>query len=272
MIPDISSFAKIENIPAALRGDYGSPLEMSKYMDFHEPGSSKDYDGRLYINNGALIFDNTSTVYQLASVNDISNASNGKVIWSKTSAGTATFTPPASRNYTFVLIGGGGGGGPSRGLGDVTGTIGTPGGGGSGFVETTGCWLNAGQTITINVGAGGNAGGGADGAGTTGSLGSDGGQTTVTVPGGSTYTAAGGSRGTSTGPGVGRRNGACAAWNAVKYGDSPVNAGGNGFEYPSNAESPTMNGAGGYSGVVAVNSTAWEYTAGRGVDGAVYIV
>ncbi len=270
MIPDTSSFAKIENIPSALRGDYGSPLEISKYIDFHEPGSSKDYDGRLYINNGALIFDNTSTVYQLASINDVSNASNGKVIWSKTSAGTATFTAQTSRNYTFVLIGAGGGGGPSNSVGRDTGyTIATPGGGGSGFVETAGCWLNAGQSVAVSVGAGGTGGGySSDG---IGNLGTDGGNTTVSING-TVYTARGGYRGTSSSGGSGRRNGSSGSWTVTIYGQYGPSAGGNGYEYPSNAEGSAMSGAGGYSGVIASMSTASYVNAGNGVDGAVYII
>lgn len=270
MIPDISSFAKIENIPAALRGDYGSPLEMSKYIDFHEPGSSKDYDGRLYINNGTLVFDNTSTVYQLASVNDISNVSNGKVIWSKTSAGTATFTAPTSRNYTFVLIGGGGGGGPSNSLDrDQDYSIATPGGGGSGFVETAGAWLNAGQTISVSVGAGGAGGGWADDG--EGAVGTNGGDTTVSING-TVHTARGGTRGEVKSIGTGRRNGSNAAWTVKIYGSYGPCAGGNGYEYPSNAEGPAMSGAGGCSGVVASMSWASHVNGGNGVDGAVYIV
>lgn len=126
MIPDISSFAKIENIPAALRGDYGTPLEMSKYIDFHEPGSSKDYDGRLYISNGALIFDNTSTSYQLASIRDVPNTNDFAKAQELTGAlfaayrmatvqplsffdKSGTFTAPENRYYLVVAVGGGGG-------------------------------------------------------------------------------------------------------------------------------------------------------------------
>ena len=165
MIPDISSFAKIENIPAALRGDYGTPLEMSKYIDFHEPGSSKDYDGRLYINNGTLVFDNTSTTYQLASIRDVPNTNDFAKAGELTGAlfaayrmattqplsffdKSGTFTAPENRYYLVVAVGGGGGVSNSS-LSWAPSNA--PGGS-----RTAGyCYLQAGTQVSVVVGGAG---------------------------------------------------------------------------------------------------------------------
>lgn len=47
-------YAKPTDIPAALRGDYGTPLEMGKYIDFHTINSTADYDARLTCTNSWL--------------------------------------------------------------------------------------------------------------------------------------------------------------------------------------------------------------------------
>ncbi len=48
------SYAKPTDIPAALRGEYGTPLEMGKYIDFHTINSTADYDARLTCTNSWL--------------------------------------------------------------------------------------------------------------------------------------------------------------------------------------------------------------------------
>ena len=48
------SYAKPTDIPAALRGEYGIPLEMGKYIDFHTINSTADYDARLTCTNSWL--------------------------------------------------------------------------------------------------------------------------------------------------------------------------------------------------------------------------
>lgn len=48
------SYAKPTDIPAALRGEYGTPLEMGKYIDFHTINSTTDYDARLTCTNSWL--------------------------------------------------------------------------------------------------------------------------------------------------------------------------------------------------------------------------
>lgn len=48
------SYAKPTDIPAALRGEYGIPLEMGKYIDFHTINSTADYDARLTCTNNWL--------------------------------------------------------------------------------------------------------------------------------------------------------------------------------------------------------------------------
>lgn len=45
------SYATLTDIPAALRGEYGTPLEMGKYIDFHTIDSTADYDARLTCTN-----------------------------------------------------------------------------------------------------------------------------------------------------------------------------------------------------------------------------
>lgn len=75
---DLSNYAQISQIPSSLRGDYGSPLEMGKYIDFHESGSSSDYDGRLYIDSGNLYFSSSSSSGQVAYKSDIPSGGNLK--------------------------------------------------------------------------------------------------------------------------------------------------------------------------------------------------
>lgn len=48
------NYAKPTDIPAALRGEYGTPLEMGKYIDFHTINSMTDYDARLTCTNSWL--------------------------------------------------------------------------------------------------------------------------------------------------------------------------------------------------------------------------
>ncbi len=75
---DLSGYAQISQIPSSLRGDYGTPLEMGKYIDFHESGSSSDYDGRLYIDSGNLYFSSPSSSGQVAYKSDIPSGGNLK--------------------------------------------------------------------------------------------------------------------------------------------------------------------------------------------------
>lgn len=43
--------------------DYGTPMEIGKYIDFHNPGSTSDNDGRLMIDGGSLQFNGQNVVH-----------------------------------------------------------------------------------------------------------------------------------------------------------------------------------------------------------------
>lgn len=83
------------------------------------------------------------------------NIYNTKQMQAYTTAGTFTFTAPVSGLYKVIVIGAGGGGG---GVVTTSTQTAASGGGGGGGCSIKTVALTVGQTVSITVGAGGNAG------------------------------------------------------------------------------------------------------------------
>lgn len=188
-----------------------------------------------------------------------------------TSAGTNTFTVPAGcTSISAVCIGGGGGGAGSDGQPRNQGNT----GGGGGALAYGTIPVTPGETLTVTVGSGGNAGANGGGAGGTG------GDTTISRGatvlirggggGGGTYRGtAGGSAGTrtydasvtSTGGGDGGAGGTCST-----AGGSNVGASGGGGAGGYSAAGG-VGGNGGASGAVATAGSASTGGGGGGGGG-----
>lgn len=143
------------------------------------------------------------------------------------------FTAPATKVYTFYVVGGGGGG-PSGG-----GTSGYGGGGSSGYYEEATLQMNQGEVATISIGAGG--------------IGRSNGSTTSVTVGDRTISANGGIAGTTSKAG---RDGGSGSGNGG-YGD-PVKAGGNGGRWGTNGQAT----GGSYEGKGQLGLTYGQYAAG----------
>lgn len=140
---------------------------------------------------------------------------------------SGTFTAPTTGTYTLKAVGGGG---SSGGAGNQAN------GGGSGYYATTTTTLNAGDTLTINIGAGGPTNT------------NNGGNTTIVKGGTTLLTANGGS-----------------------YGGNSSNLGNGGSGGGATADGAgTGGGKGGYSGSNGANATSGGRLGGAGALGVSY--
>jgi hypothetical protein len=175
---------------------------------------------------------------------------NAGVVKQFTTVGTTSWTAPTDVTQVEVLVVAGGGGGVS-------------GGGGSGGVIYNNSYpVTPGQTYTVSVGAGGNAGNCDIGAGTTGTNGGNSVFGALTAIGGGAGGQAGGAQ-----AGVAGGSGGGAAANGGSANNGGAGTAGQGFAGGANGgftTSPYGVGGGGGAGAVGVSATSAGAFAGGG--------